>query len=236
MLGSKLNKFKEIFMFSKNIFLFSLLIIILSSNLLISQNICPPDTGTNCTDWNYGTYQTTTDNPDCVLSVYYRWRNCDNNYQIFIDGYQSQGNCTFLNQTGGSFKDWVHLLLIEEMSNLTGQFEPPDCPDSNLKVIFYTASCGLWVKCDYTIDSTTRVCDVDWRGSYPDYNVGEEQKVSFWKWQYCGYSCCKKTYTICKTFNWTDNKYDLIINAISKEQIGECTNPDNFVQPCEGGC
>lgn len=223
-------------MFSKNIILFSIMIIIYSNNTLLSQNICPPDTGTNCSPWITSTYQTNTDHPDCILSVIYKWRNCNNNYQVYIENYFSQGNCTILEQNATTFQEWLNLLIIEELANLDGQVDPPDCPDSSMKAMFYSASCGLWVKCDYTIDSTTRACDVDWRGSYPDYNVGEEQKVSFWKWQYCGFTCCKKTYSICKTFNYTNEDNDLIIQTVNKEEIGVCTNPDNFVQPCEGGC
>ena len=29
--------------------------------------MCPPDTGTNCTDWENSIYQTTTENPGCNL-------------------------------------------------------------------------------------------------------------------------------------------------------------------------
>lgn len=47
-------------MFSKNIILFSIMMIIYSNNILLSQNICPPDTGTSCTPWTYSSYQTIT--------------------------------------------------------------------------------------------------------------------------------------------------------------------------------
>ncbi len=212
-------------------------VLILSNyDSLFSQSICPPESGLNCTPWTMGTYQTTTEQPDCLLTVNYRWRNCNGNYQIYIDNYTSQGNCEYLNQSSTSFQDWINLVLIEELMNLEGQGSPANCPDSTTKAIFYSASCGLWVKCEYTIDSTSRVCDIDWRGDYPDYSLNGVRKLKIWQWQSCGLTCCKKTYSICKYFNSTSNSYDLYINSVMKEQIGVCSNPENFTQPCEEGC
>lgn len=223
---------------------FKLLIVIvfwilsLSTSKLLSQSLCPPDTGTNCTVWQNSMYQTTTENPDCNLTIYYHWRTCNGNYQIYVDSLIKTGNCDYLGDqsTASSFQDWVNLILIEETTNLSGIVLPPLCPDSSFKFIFYTASCGLWVKCEYTVDSTSRVCDPDWRGTYPDYSVGATRKIRFWKWQSCGITCCKKTYSICKTLNATGNGYIIHINSVSKQKIGNCTNPDNFIQPCQDGC
>jgi hypothetical protein len=212
---------------------------IVSPRILLSQSICPPDTGTNCSGWNYGIYQTTTENPDCILTVNYHWRVCDDNYQIYVDAIQKDGNCEYLSDEGGSsssFHEWLDLVLIEEIANLYGEMMPADCPNSSLKVIFYTASCGLWVKCEYTVDSTSRACDVDWRGSFPDYSSHGARKISYWKYQSCGVTCCKKTYSICKVDHTIDGGYDIIIQSVSKVQIGECTNPENFVSPCLDGC
>jgi hypothetical protein len=205
---------------------------------IFADGLCPPDTGTNCTDWENSIYQTTTENPDCNLTVYYHWRNCNGNYQIYVDSLIKTGNCDYLNgqSSASTFQDWLNLVLIEEIANLSGQYAPPDCPSTSTKAIFYTASCGLWVKCEYTVDSTSRLCDPDWRGDYPDYSAGGTRKIRFWKWQSCGITCCKKTYSICKTLNATSTGYTIHINSVSKQKIGNCTNPDNFVQPCQDGC
>jgi hypothetical protein len=214
-------------------------IFILYPGIIFSQSTCPPDTGTNCSPWNIGTYQTTTENPGCVLTVSYRWRNCDGNYQIYIDNIQKSGNCEFLGSEGGSsssFQEWLDLVLIEEIANLYGEYPPEECPATSTKAIFYTASCGLWVKCEYTVDPASRVCDPDWRGPVPDYYANGVRKIKYWKWQSCGITCCKKTYSICKTMHTTDNGYDINIQAVSKVKIGNCSNPDNVVTPCEDGC
>lgn len=222
--------------FKSNILVLITVILLSNYDSLFSQSICPPDTGQNCTPWTMSSYQTATEEPDCFLTVNYRWRNCNGNYQIYIDNYTAQGNCTYLNQGAGGFQDWVNLLLIEELLNLEGQAEPANCPDSTTKAIFYSASCGLWVNCEYTIDSTSRVCDIDWRGNYPEYESGGVKKLSIWQWQFCGLTCCKKTYTICKYYNSTNQSYDLFIKSIIKEQIGDCANPENFTKPCLNGC
>jgi len=171
------------------------------------------------------------------LSVFYHYRICNNVYQIYIDSLTKTGNCDYLNDnpSATSFQDWLNLVLIEETTNLSGINPPNDCPDMSLKVIFYTATCGLWVKCEYTVDSTSRVCDTDWQGSYPDYSAGEVRKIRFWKWQSCGITCCKKTYSICKSLS-TSGGYIIHINSVTKEKIGNCTNPENFTQPCQDGC
>jgi hypothetical protein len=227
-------KNKTLLLFTFTFILLNMLFTTFSS----AQNICPPDTGSNCNPWQFATYQTTTDNPDCNLSVYYHYRICNNVYQIYIDSLIKSGNCNYLNDNSGatSFQDWLNLVLIEETTNLYGINPAHDCPDSSLKVIFYTASCGLWVKCEYTVDSTSRVCDPDWRGEYPDFSLGGKRKIRFWKWQSCGITCCKKTYSICKTPSTTGSGYIIHINSVSKQKIGNCTNPDNFIQPCQDGC
>jgi hypothetical protein len=217
-----------------------LFVLIASTLILSAQNICPPDTGVNCGDWQYATYTTSTTNPDCILTVYYHYRNCDNNnnYQIYIDSLIKSGNCDYINEgsSATSFQDWLNLVLIEETINLSEYNTPNDCPDSSLKAIFYTASCGLWVKCEYTVDSTSRVCDPDCRGVYPDFSSGGKRKIRYWKWQSCGITCCKKTYSICRIPALTGGGFTIQINSVSKQKIGNCTNPDNFIQPCQDGC
>jgi hypothetical protein len=210
----------------------------ISYNITNAQSLCPPDTGTNCTYWQVGFYNTVTDAPKCTLTVNYRWRNCDGNYQIYIDSMSRTGNCEMLSQgeSMSSFQEWLDLVLIEEISNLPGQYTPLDCPNTNQKVIFYTATCGVWVKCEYIINEENRVCGPDWRGSMPDYDAGGVKKINFWKWQSCGITCCKKTYHICRQAGTGGNGYSIQIKSVSKMQIGNCSNPENFVTPCESGC
>ena len=210
----------------------------MSTTALYSQSTCPPDTGTNCDEWSYGNYQTTTENPDCNLIVSYHWRNCDGNYQIYIDLIVKAGNCEYLNDQGtmSAFMEWLNLVLIEEIANLNGEYPPAICPDSSQKAIFYNAPCGLWVKCEYNVDPANRVCDADWRGPYPDTDTSGISKVAVWKWQACGLACCKKTYSICKTVHPDGLNYDIHIRSVSKQRVGDCSNPQNFVKPCEDGC
>lgn len=196
---------------------------------------CPPDEdGENCQPWVTAVYTTTTDTPDCTLQITYRYQVCDDKYQIYIEDIQYTGNCNYLAgfTNSDSFQDWVDLVLIEEIANLENLPIVVNCTESSTKVIFYTASCGIWVKCNYKVDPESRVCDADWRGSYPDEATGE---VSAWKYQSCGEACCKKTFLVCKLFD-EENGWELHIQGLSKQKYGECSNPDGFVSPCQDGC
>ena len=219
-----------------------LLLVIISafSQLSVySQISCPPEDGINCSPWEPGIYITTTENPGCTLEVHYRWRNCNGSYQIYIDNVIKSGNCDYLGEGPSmqSFQEWLDLVLIEEITHLSNQYLPPNCPDTTQKITFYTASCGLWVKCEYTVDETTRECQDDWRGEYPDQVVNGQRKINIWKWQSCGVTCCKKVYSICLTQDLSKpGNVAIKIMGVSKQQIGECSNPEGFVQPCQSGC
>lgn len=217
-----------------------ILIIILtfiSYNLSFSQSICPPEGGTNCGLWSYSIFTTTTENPDCILTVFYHHRNCDGVYQIYIDSLTKTGNCDYLTgENNAAFQDWLNLLMIEEINGLNGQFFTNECPDSSLKVIFYTATCGLWVKCRFEIDDASKVCDEDWRGPTPGTEENGKMFYDVWKWQNCGLTCCKKTYSICRHTNLSTGGYTIEIKGMKKEKVGECTNPEGFHQPCQDGC
>lgn len=214
------------------------LFIVMGTNNAMSNYICPPDTGTNCREWLYGIYTTSTENPDCLLTVSYHYRACNGVYQIYIDSLIKTGNCNYLVENGdnSAFFDWLNLVMIEEIDSLSGEPTVANCPDSSLKVIFYAATCGIWVKCTYLIDESKRFCDPDWRGDYPDYSNGENRYIDFWKWQNCGNVCCKKTYSICKQLNGTGPGYELRIKSMKKERAGDCSNPEGFHQPCQDGC
>jgi len=215
-----------------------MLILVFSPNDLESQSLCPPDTGTNCSNWAIGIFTTSTVKPKCNLFVRYRWRNCDGNYQIYVDEVNKTGNCELLIQDDDmtSFQEWLDLVLIEEITNLPGQYPPEDCPNTNQKVIFYTATCGIWVKCQYTVLEENRVCDDDWRGPTPDYDNGGNRVVDHWKWQPCGITCCKKTYNICRQPVIGTAAYTIQIKGVTKMKIGECSNPEGFTSPCDSGC
>ncbi|MFA5512471.1 MAG: hypothetical protein WC313_08465 [Candidatus Kapaibacterium sp.] len=159
------------------------------------------------------------------------------NYQIYIDNVQKSGNCDYLYEGIGAaaFQEWIDLVMIEEVAELSLHYPPANCPGSSQKVIFYTATCGLWVKCEYSIEETERECDPDWRGEYPDYSAGGTRKVNLWRWQSCGVTCCRKEYSICRKFA-PSGEYSIQIQSLIKTQIGDCSNPEGFVQPCQSGC
>lgn len=221
--------------------LVALCISFISAQVLSAQSPCPPDTGFNCTIWKTATLSKTTVNPQCQITVQYRWRECNGEYQIYYDNVQRSGNCTNMGELWdnqdyvSSFNEWLDIVVIEELVKLPNQPVVADCPGSFNKAIFYTASCGLWVKCTYTIDPAKRVCDQDWRGTFPEHQESDGLKLDYYKWQSCGQACCKKTYSICKSIG-TSGQYEVHINQVTKQRIGSCSNPDGFVSPCQDGC
>lgn len=203
-----------------------------------AQYSCPPENTPGCGRWYYSTLMKTLETPDCYVTVFYHWRLCGWEYQIYIDSLLKVGNCEYLGtEDNSTFQEWLELAMIEEIVGEAGHVPVTDCPTVVLKTLFYTASCGLWVKCEYEVSPATRTCDADWRGEYPDYTApGGKKKVKIWKFQACGVTCCKKTYSICRTLWPTGLGYDIHIEGMTKEKVGDCTNPDNFVTPCQDGC
>lgn len=205
---------------------------------LNAGSVCPPDTGTNCSVWEQRVWTSTTNNPQCLITVTYRFRICDNQYQIYYDDIRRTGNCENLgeswsnNEFNQTFMEWLDIVIMEDIVGLAGHPSVPLCPQETQKASFYSAGCGLWVKCTYIIDPERRYCEEDWRGEFPDYSENGEQKIDYWKWQSCGEVCCKKTYGLCRQ----EGTEDINIRFISKEKASECTNPDNFIKPCQDGC
>jgi hypothetical protein len=77
------------------------------------------------------------------------------------------------------------------------------CTDTVTYVNFFTASCGIFVNCTFRRTSSRRTCDRGYDPSWhPDF-VDTMPKVTYQKWQPCGYNCCKKTYRICRSLSST---------------------------------
>jgi hypothetical protein len=77
------------------------------------------------------------------------------------------------------------------------------CTDTVSYVTFFTASCGIFVKCIYERTSASRVCDNGYDPPYPEIVQNGIPKVVYQKWQKCGYNCCKKQYKICRSMSST---------------------------------
>jgi len=210
-----------------------------------AQNVCPPDTGFNCTPWSSSMLIKNTTDPTCVITVFYRWRFCDTQYQIYVDSVQRIGDCTYLDENwnnqdySSSFQDWINVIVVEDIVDESAQPWVNYCPDTTMKALFYTASCGVWVKCTYNVDSTSIVCDQGWIGPYPGYYLhggSGPMKVDYWQWQSCGLTCCKKVYGLCITSSTSQTGYDIHMTLISTQKLQPCSDQGNYNKPCTDGC
>lgn len=84
--------------------------------------------------------------------------------------------------------------------NVESNVDSTNCADTVSYVSFFTASCGIFVQCRYT-RTTDRNCDRGYMPPYPEYDTNSVQRVVYTKWQPCGYMCCKRTYTICRSLS-----------------------------------
>ncbi|ROL55733.1 hypothetical protein D9V84_10800 [Bacteroidetes/Chlorobi group bacterium Naka2016] len=138
----------------------------------------------------------------CRIHLFYRW--CNGQVQLMIDWDETEClNGNFFN-TGQFFeKDFSGLKEFVEYKTLLFALDwgvipgVPNCIDNNDKVVvtFYTARCGVWIKCSYKVDLSVPVERDDcYQGNCPSPLPHNGQPyVDVWKWQSCGETCCKKT-------------------------------------------
>lgn len=116
-------------------------------------------------------------------------------------------------------------------------------------VEFYTADCGVWLRCSYLfpcsnltpISQDTRPGDT--YECPPPINHNGNFEVDVWHWESCGTTCCIKTYSVCLNY---DHNGDMTFNLnISRRQAdgSKCTYQGDFrtwdtntVIDCQDGC
>lgn len=167
-------------------------------------------------EWPYYTSQGT------IVSVrtFFFWRWCNGQVQIMIDWSRSEVlNGNFFNRGQIFEKDidgarqFVELSILE-FALQWGIIWVPNCNDPDpprVIVTFYTARCGVWVKCSYVVDPNTQVEKDDcYQGDCPSLvQHNGAHYIDVWRWQPCGTTCCKKQYELCKEYDFTYN-YDVI--------------------------
>lgn len=122
----------------------------------------------------------------------------------------------------------------------------PDCPSTIPFIQFYTARCGVWVKCSFPISNEPETCDDCWTGNHPTpYPHGGKSYVDIYKWQPCGTICCKKEFSICKGYSMVSTYNQYIIKDVSRgpapgatcSEQGTCHDwKTGFEIQCQDGC
>lgn len=239
-------------MYIKSFYVITLLFVILNISSLFAQKTlddCASITP-NCTNWSPW-YTRTFDLRDfeCVITLEYRW--CwdpiTGTRYFQYRNISVTGNCLFMENFSifhysfSGLTELIDILMIQDHEN-----DPniPDCPNTYHLVKSYVASCGIWIKCTYELDPNVQPqCECGWQGPPPDYVENGVRKVDVWRWQPCGNTCCEKTYEVCQKFNTTHNERRVIIKAVSKQRLGECSGNESgpcqhgqYDRICEDGC
>ncbi|MBL8005498.1 MAG: hypothetical protein JNL36_10405 [Candidatus Kapabacteria bacterium] len=154
---------------------------------------------------------------DQFAFVTYRYRYCNGVLEIDILSVSTVDNAGFLREFKmehyefASLRSSVELGLMQDHWVQRGHDSLPwirnsttGCIDSVTWVNFFTASCGIFLECNYAIvGSSTRNCDRGYTPPYPESILYPGCAV-YTKWQKCGYNCCKKTYKVCTDVSSTD--------------------------------
>ena len=206
-----------------------------------AQSCLPPD-DPNC-PWATKTLDLTFSG--CRVQLVYRYRVCGGVVEYeYISGPTIIGghnNCNVLEDFSiyhhniSSLREYLDLHIIST-ADWSFNITTPDCPATTQLVKFYSADCGVWVKCTYDIEPQTPNCEQGF-SPLPD---PQATTVDVWKWQSCGETCCKRTYTICRG-NETHVGNSIQIQQMQKEKVGNCTEEPGgsnpvYAKPCKDGC
>jgi hypothetical protein len=212
-----------------------------SSLLALDGNGCAETEVGGCTNgWNHQDLSYTIPDTDCKITCSYWFRICNGVFQWQYENVSATGNCAFMqnfNYLHYSFSSVNELLDILILADFNNNNEIGECPSNYTTAMFYSASCGIWLSCEYDIAPQTPRCEQ----GYDDVPAPGPTTVKTWKWQACGTTCCKRTYTICKQLDAVTNTTIIKINAMTKSKIGNCTqepggSAPKYARPCEDGC
>lgn len=169
------------------------------------------------------------------LTYTYRYRICNGHLEIMYYDVEfgDPNNWEMLSQS--AFTEFIELHIIGRIGSGT----IPDCSSGLTTnfIKFYTASCGVWLKCTYNVEPQTPDCEMGF-SPLPD---PQATTVDVWKYQSCGQVCCQKTYEVCKTPDPTFGGTLTKVKKISVQKASECENDPNGInplynKPCLDGC
>ena len=230
---------------------------------------CPGDSA-DCTEW-----EPTIMNKRVQLSfehdqyafVTYKFRYCNGVLEIFIEGIEVVDNAGHLREFNIQHYDFATLRSVIELGLITEHertlrinngvdslpaYNPLDpltftCQDTVSWVNFYSATCGIFLRCEYRrVNWSKRDCDSGYDSSwYPEYiRFGDDRIVFIDKWQPCGTNCCKRTYKICRTMSENPSVAGVTFNPIpilkivstNIESISWCTEQHKYNKTCYTNC
>lgn len=218
------------------------------ANQLYSQAECPPTASSGCSAWNGPiTEFVRSAFPPCQFIFTYRFRICSGIREYVFDDIKFQGVCeayesfAIYHYTYNSLLDMATQTFLENVHN--GDDPPqnfPDCDNGTAPQLayIYTASCGVWVGCEYQIEPGSRNCEFGAKEPYPDYTVDDVEKVKIWQWQSCGTTCCRRVFEYCMKQSPIPGFGEMkVARLVSKQRLFECSEQSKYTSaPCMDGC
>lgn len=213
--------------------------LLLIGQVVLSQTfpVCTEDI--NCPWSEERTFRMDVSEPHCDVTVKYKVRICNGVSEYAITEITANEGCEGWDQI--VFYQYSYSGLIDYVTQGLLQFQATDadnipmCPSSDPNYAnVYTAGCGAWVYCEFTLPPNPTPSCPDWQGPLPHFGMSPP-KVRHYKWQSCGTACCKRVYSICKRL--IDMGYFYQIKLLTKSRITECTGQVNYPNTtCEDGC
>lgn len=214
------------------------LILPLLTNSLFAEEPCATNQDGTCGAWSYEVVRNVkVYYPDCDVDVSFKTRICNGRVEYFItnirvnEGCGGWDNVTYLHKSYSGFMDYVTQALMDAIWENSGAI--PYCPSTDYQTVsVYSASCGIWVFCEYVLEANYERTCPDWQGPYPEFGVNPKM-LRVYQWQSCGTACCKRVFSICRS----TTTYQMNIKQLSKGRYSaECSGQANYSTPCQDGC
>ena len=174
--------------------------------------------------------------------IWYKTRNCNGVQQMMVDSIKALDNGIYLdviNRYHYKYKainDLVDIYMLQELYR--NGWTPSDSNTPITVAQIYKQVCGVWLHCGYIVDPNTINCDEGFDPPFP--NTSDTLRV--FKWQPCGYVCCKKTYEIYRKTQIVPFSQPVQVIQIKHVTSGRstfhptCTEQWKYDEPCQDGC
>jgi len=173
--------------------------------------------------------------------IWYKRRSCNGVYQIMVDSIKALDNGNYLdivNRYHYKYKVINELVDIYLLQELFANVWTPSDSSTPIKVAqVYKQVCGVWLHCGYNINPNSINCE---QGFDPLPSTSDTLRV--FRWQPCGFVCCKKTYEIYRKTQTP--QYDPQVQVVQIKLLSTgrstyhptCTEQPKYDEPCQDGC
>ena len=178
--------------------------------------------------------------------IVFRRRMCNGVEQFIVDTIEAFDNGLHLDKvnifhyTFSTFSDLVDIKVLQNhyLKYQPYMWNPHNDTNTRRIVQIYKASCGIWVKCRYNIDTTTKgCCGVDSSYTIPWPHDTITLTYDYYRWHPCGSICCQKTYETYRENGVYGMPIVHIKSLFRRRDQQKCTEEWKYgSKPCQDGC